>query len=703
MATQGEHTEQHTAEPAAPTSRPASFDAVPAALSSLAGGMGNHAFGTLGEPRRSVARAVRPPENRLEPVAGWHAAADAERYDIALARAVLARRGADTIARRSASDEMAARADYDEARAGALPPPRIVEMSTVSDVAEARRQIAKVAEGQTHMLEYRAAIKYEQKEDAESWLPSSYKDKEQRSNDLDKLTGYIAKNEDIKGVLQGIVDLSSGASSPVKGYGGGQDVDVTVGHDTRMSVFTNMYLALKRDSVRLQGVVAGFLGANPNVKVQAGEEGGFALGKAIATGGRSDKAPQAVSEDVKAAQKGDEKLKELVEEYKKSLDEYTTADHGKLIDDAVKAASIKSNNLKNVAADLRIPVKREDTPEEAKALADVAKINADLAQARAAIDKVQAVVQIAASLAGVPLPSVSLGTTPASMPPSVEKANETSFKGQTDVKIGDKSVASVPTAEAGAAAGEAGKWGGAAAKTLDIDVGAKIKGEMAKVMVDYDARMLAANQKIEALKYHKEKFLEQLNKSKIDQARTEFETEAAKVHEAVVNSEKAKKKIRDAAGKLTQHQSTKGQKGGPDIAAMSQALGEVTIFIEQAKQAQKQGAEEQKLADEMVKRREGLAGKYKETDPSDRSGRDMLGNQRIGAAEGEKAYYDAKKEGSKYFLSMNPVRFELWSDKVKQTPDASRSEVKKILTEIEEELGRAESMKAALHTAMFGA
>jgi hypothetical protein len=87
----------------------------------------------------------------------------------------------------------------------------------------------------------------------------------------------------------------------------------------------------------------------------------------------------------------------------------------------------------------------------------------------------------------------------------------------------------------------------------------------------------------------------------------------------------------------------------------------------------------------------------------------MSGNQRIASAQRDKyekdspVYYDATKQGDDSFLfAMNTVKFELWSDKVKKTPDAASKEVDTLLKQIDEYMETAEGFQVPLKAAMFG-
>ncbi len=363
----------------------------------------------------------------------------------------------------------------------------------------------------------------------------------------------------------------------------------------------------------------------------------------------------------------------LVRDFKAALDVFTSANHTQAIDKEVHNCGVATNDLRNLATDVALGTQRPDNLDEAAAKTDIAKINTDLADARKGLDRIEKVFKLAVEVAGMP----ALGGAGAA------EAGAPSTLGQIQAGVGK---------------------GAEVTKTLtDVDIKDQIYNELAKVMTDYTSRMDSANAKLMAASYLKDVLTKKLDKDKVSSATTKVKDAFTALHDAVDKAEKQKKDIRDAADKITQYQAKHGgSKGGADIAAITQTLGEVTIFIEQAKATKEQGVKEKALADEMVKRREQVAGGYDPTNPGEAGGSDMLGNQRIAVAEKEKAYYDCDKEGDRFFYKMNSIRFELWSDKVRQTPDASRVEVDNLLKEIDTYLETAEGMKAPLQEAMFG-
>ncbi len=600
-----------------------------------------------------------------------------QQYGNAFAQRMLQRRagsgGALAVSRapkkNTTAQNMQNAADAEEKTVIAMPPPRVGEMSTLNDAGQARQQISQVTKAQGNLFQAHSAYETERAEAGNSYVASSAADKK-----VVQSQKFIDQDEEVKNQLQSIVDLSTGSSTAVS-RPGESNLDVTVGAEMRLSTFSSLYTNLERDFARLQGVVNVFLASNPKVRNDAGTSGGGAMGTALATGGKNT-TTTAVNNDVQNAERRDPVLLDKVREFKTKLDNYTGANHSQLIETAVQSCGMKTNELRNLATDLSLPVQRQDTPEEATAKADVAKINADLAAAKQGLDKLVTVFKLAATVAGMPAVG-ALG------------AGSTLAGAEAAVKTGL----------------DAASTGAGAVKTLtDIDISGEIQTSLSKVMTDYTARMTTASGKLEASVYLKANLTKKIDMDKTNAATKAVQAAFDALHQAVSNAEKQKKEIREAAAQLTKYQAGRGgSAGSPDIAGMSQALGEVTIFIEQAKTTRDQGQKQKQLSDEMVKRREKLVGNYGTADPNQPGGQDMLGNQRIAVAEKEKAFYDTEKVGDLYLYKMNTLRFELWTDEVRKTPDAARFEVDAILKQLDEYLATAEGFKKPLQEAMFGA
>ena len=475
------------------------------------------------------------------------------------------------------------------------------------------------------------------------------------------VTGFVTENEEVKTSLQGIIDLSQGAAAGVKTAGNAPDTDATVGAEMRHSMLSSMFQTLQRDFARLQGVVVGaFLAANPKVKEGAGAEAGKDLGRAVATAGKDNQSMKQVHEGVEGQEAADPKLARLLEEFREKLDAYTSANHAQGVESAIKACGIEANNVRNIAKDISLPVAREDTPEEKAAKASVTEINADLAAARGALDKIEQVAKLAAAAAGAP----------------VTEHRDPDGRGHAAQGRGQERVG--PEVKVDEGGFNTAKQGGdIAGAVTDVDIGKGIKDGLAKVMTDYQNRMNAAKGKLDAAAHLKGKVVESINTEKIEGAKDRLQKAFDDLHAYVMKIEEQKKAIRDVVTRISEERKASGGKG-PDIAAIATALGEVTIFIEQGKTTREQGRKEKVLTDEMIKKREGLAGKYAEQEGPSREGTDMSGNQRIATAQRDKyekdspVYYDATKRGDDVFeFAMNTVRFELWNDKVRATPDAA--------------------------------
>ncbi len=657
--------------------------AVGGTLGGFAAGMGNAAFAS-GYAGAAIGAPPAPTVARAPVVLG------ADPVDDLLARAVAARKPPKP---QSQAFDMQQEANAGQQAELAMPAPRVLSMSAVNDVEQARREAAKVTAAQKNLFMAKGA------EEADADDETKYsKEEEAHRKTAKRLGEMITENEEVSALLNGIGDLSQGASTAVKGVDG-KDIDATVGHEMRMSAFTTMYMKARLDFSRLEGTVNSFLAQNPKVESGSGTEAGKDLGRAV-VGGGADKSGADVHKQVQAATSGaNSEMGDKVSRFREKMDQYTKADYATSIDTAVKNVAKKSNEMKNLAKEQALPPPvREDSDAEAGAKAEIKKINDDLAEARKAIDTVQQVAAIALTLSGMPgLPSI----TPAGAVPGgavlteggqmarMAPKTEISAAGQS-VKVEHSLVTHVET-------------GGKVMGALDVDIGKTIKDDLAKFLTNYDSRMTAANSKLASAQYFKKGAVKELDTAKVAQLKTELADETAALAETVQKCEKDKKAIRDAANEIAELQAKTGKKGGVDIAAISQSLAEVTIFIESAKAAKVQGQKEQELAEEMVKRREKAAGKYEVTEGADAT-KEWLGpNSRIAKAEKEKAYYDATKTGDKWYTSMQPLRFDLWSDKVKQTPDASKKEVGTILEQLDEYTKTAEGFKIPLQNAMFGA
>jgi len=567
------------------------------------------------------------------------------------------------------AQNMQSAADAEEKAVIAMPPPRVGEMTTLNDADQARQQISKVRTAQGNLFQAHAAYENEKAE-----AGFSNKGKEEANKKITQTKAFIDQDQEVIDQLQSISDISTGSATAVSRPGGDPNLDVTVGADMRLATFSSLFGNLQRDFARLQGVVSTFLAANPKVQEGTGNTGGARMGSALASGGRNQ-SMETVHTNVQNMERRDPVLMDKVREFKTKLDNYTGANHSQLIDNAVRNCGMKSNELRNLAADLSLPVQRQDTPEEAAAKGDIAKINADLAAAKKGLDTMIGVFKLAATVAG--MPAIGVGALGAGSTLAGAEATVTKY------------------------AGMYGAGAGAVKTFTDVDISDSIKTELAKVMSDYTVKITSANGKLEASQYLKSNLTKKIDLDKINAAKTALAVAFDELHQAVAKAEKQKKEIRDAAAALTKYQAGRGG-GGTDIAGMSQALGEVTIFIEQAKATKDQGVKQKELSEEMVKRREKLVGNYSQADPSQPGGRDLLGNTRIATAEKERAYIDCEKVGDAYLLKGNTLRFELWSDQVRNTPDAARHEVGTILAQIEEYLATAEGFRAPLQEAMFG-
>ena len=687
-ATRMEQEAQHESHLAPPVAAPAVVpEAAPAsALGLTASGMGNAAFAA------TIARAAAPPPA----LGGAHAVAPPrDPLDFALANAVLAR---DKTVSAPAPQGQTAYDMQEEASAGQeaelkMPAPRVLAMSTISDVEQARRESAKVAGAAKNLFQAKGQAEADA-EDAGTWS----NEREGHLKIAKRIGEMVTENEEVSALLDGIGDLSQGASTAVKGVDGNA-VDATVGHDMRMSAFTTMYMKARVDYSRLEGTVNAFVAKNPNVESGSGGEAGKALGRSVAGGG-VDRSGSDVHKQVEAATSGpNSAMGDLVVTYRAQLDSYTKADYPNAIDTGVKNVAKKANELKNLAKEQSLPpVQRADSTEEAAAKAEIKTINDDLAAARKAIDTVQQVAAIALTISGMPgLPAVADGvkvptgavlTEEGEMAALDEKAKVSALG--VERKVDQSLVTHVQT-------------GGKIMSAMDVDIGKTIKDDLAKYLTNYDERMTSANSKLAAAKYATQGDAGKLDTAKVAQLKTELADEAAALATLVQKCEKEKKAIRDAANAIAEHQAKHGKKGGVDVAAISQALAEVTIFIESAKAAKVQGEKEQVLAAEMIKRREKAVGKYQVTEGADATQEWLGSSSRIAKAEKEKVYYDAAKGGERWYTNMQPLRFDLWSDKVKQTPDASKKEVGDILAQIDEYLATAEGFKVPLQNAMFGA
>jgi hypothetical protein len=567
------------------------------------------------------------------------------------------------------AQQMEKEANQEEAQVAIAPPPRVAEMSTINDAEQARLQITKIEQAQRDLFQAHAAAENEKKE-----AGSSYSGVEAADKKINESQGFIDKNEEVQGTLQGIVDLSVGAATPVSTGGGNPDLDATVGANMRLSTFSSLFINLERDFARLQGIVGAFLAQHPNVSNEAGSEGGANLGTAVATGGKANTTPANANTDVQNAERRDPVLLSLVDQFKQKLDTYTSANNAQLIDNQVRNSGMKTNELRTLAADVALGTQRPDTPDEATAKADIVKINSDLAGAKQGLDQIEKVFKLAVQVAGMPALGGAAAAEAGGAPSTVDTLKSVASKG-TEVT-----------------------------KTLtNVDIEDEIKTSLAKVLTDYTSRMNSANGKLEASQYLKTNLSRRIDMEKVNAAKTEVQTAFDLLHQAVSKAEQQKEDIRTAADKLTKYQAAHGgAKGGVDIASITQSLGEVTIFIEQAKATKEQGTKEKALADEMVKRRKSLAGDYNAADPNQPGGSDLLGNQRIALAEKERVFYDCDLVGDRFFYKMNPIRFELWTDKVTQTPDASSVEVDTLLKQIDEYLETAEGFRKPLQAAMFG-
>ncbi len=140
------------------------------------------------------------------------------------------------------AQQMEKGANAEEAQVAAAPPPRVAEMSTINDAEQARQQITKVENAQKNLFAAQAVNEREKKE-----ASSSYSAGAEADNKVIQTKGFIDKDEEVKGTLQGIVDLSVGSSTPVKTEGNNPDIDVTVGANMRLSTFSTLFANLERD------------------------------------------------------------------------------------------------------------------------------------------------------------------------------------------------------------------------------------------------------------------------------------------------------------------------------------------------------------------------------------------------------------------------------------------------------------------------
>ena len=577
------------------------------------------------------------------------------------------------------ADDMENEAGYGEQQAIQNPPPLLGAASSVDSTQQARVQIGTVQAASANLFHKKA---HHERLKSEAILYSS---KGAQDKIINETQGYIDTNNKCIASLQRIVDLGTGhALVDDKGH--------RAGYDTRASAFAGLYAVAIADFARVQGVVKAFLKTNPNVN--AANEGD--MGRAIATG-KADGNTAKTHEQVEARLKQDEPLKVLVDELKSRMHAYEAAKFSEVVNTQIGDCTGATTGLRNVEIRQELEPNFPDSAKQTEAKAKVAKVQADLAAAKAGIDRIGKVVTLAAAVLGAPAVGAlgegsvltkTIDDTKANPFVSDDtKANP--FKGRPASDDG-KSPA-IPGVDE-------------AAKTLaDVDVGDKIKTEVAELMTDYEAKIDKANGDLDAANSAQAFKVLTLKKGEVAKARGDVNAKVDVLVKTLKDMKTKKDAIRDTASKIRAHQAKTGTKGGPDIAAIARAAGECTVFVESAKAAIVQGEEERKLAAEIAKERVDVAGKW---NPGKKSFTEISPD---GAPKKVQEVYGSSKEGyvdcvtvEPFQVTKKPIEFSIWNDEPMASPEIARGAFEPKLAQLKEHKQTIEGDKIALERAMFG-
>ncbi len=552
---------------------------------------------------------------------------------------------ASVVARKPASsdaDEMERQANISEKAEVANGPMAEAAMSSLQTVSQARAAMQKVVKANGN-LNQRLSAQQAQLAEASSW--SSEQANTQKN--VTQTQGFIQQNEGVIATLQHIVDLGEG-NSQTDGQGN------RPGYDMRVKVFTQLATKARQDFARLQGVINAYVGAH---SAGAGSEGGE-LGTAIATGsttGNLDK----VKDQVQAAEKSDPVLANMMSDLKTKLAAYEGGHYPQKINDQLSECASAISKAKNIQANNMLGTVRPDDPDTAKAKAEVDQVNADLTEAKGALDNMATVAKLAVSVMGNPeIGALGEGS-------SLENIN----------KVTDPASKALGAVPAG--------------------VTDQIKTQVASMMTNYKAKIQVAQGHVQQANDNAKREVVRLDTNVLNVAQGDITQSFNKLAEVCADLEAKKQQARDAAKAIADYQKKNRKPGQPDIAGMTRAITEAAAFVTQADAAIQQGDAEQQTAGEMSGARKQVSGDFgADTDKPEA----FTGVKQVAKAQKDDAYVDCEPQ-KPFLLSRNPISFAIWQDNASQNVEVATDQVKQDLDELKGNRAKAAQFEASLKSA----
>ena len=251
---------------------------------------------------------------------------------------------------------------------------------------------------------------------------------------------------------------------------------------------------------------------------------------------------------------------------------------------AEKAGS-SFDHLMTATEELKLPLpKLEDTEEQKKAQAGVAKVNADLEAAKTTISTIKTVVTAAISVATGGLGAAAI--------PQVDNVL---------TSIGDTTTKFVEAFNAKGAVEPAKAGAGAAQEAIE--------GKLATWITNYNSRIASANGKVKALNDQIKHKVQSIKVDNVTNHQSQLTKEIGRFAKLMKQVEEKKKAVTDAAKKV-QEKAKKAGKKGTDIGAAAQAMATVTNFLVQCDTAESLGQKEKDQGDKAQKTLKGTVGGY---------------------------------------------------------------------------------------------
>lgn len=487
--------------------------------------------------------------------------------------------------------------------------------------------------------------------------------------------------------------------------------------NTKGDLFKRLYMQVKLDSARLEGQKAAFLGMHPELQNDILSGNQFA--GAVIKGGSQNMF--AGSAGMKAQQNNPEVIAQMghIRTLLSDLQEYPDQIVNTMDPVANALAKLKTASLDIQAG----TIVRNPTPEQAKAQAAVASIEADLKAATETLSQIGDVIKLAGTalggvgamsliteklekyqgIAGGMALDVGMKVGGVGKAAGSDKIENKKLKDEYDKETPQQK--SAYAAEAGVEGKDAIK--GAATAMTDvpghvktatggaIDIDVDLKGIVAKMLTNYDKRIGVAQGRVDTL--NDQQFKDSLNVQirRLQDARADLKEKV----DAYINTLKAfenkKKQLRVAVDLLTKKLGMPKQ-GGSDLATAVQFLSQASTLTQQCNAALKVGKKEQEDAEQSQEMRVAVGGHY---DPTVKRNA-LTGERFIESADGMSWYRvdQSRDENSEneFTMTESKVVFSVSESTKDQTGIMLKVDVEVAMKEIREIKEGAEQIRSRL-------